>query len=187
MIKPGISAYVIVELKNKDGKVVKRLKFKSKSWVQNMALLLNGAFSSISFNLIDQLGNNVNVSPSTDVRAIFRVNAGSGNDTYGILIGTGTNAVSPSDYKLGSKIPNSTLPYSGTTVESLSGSSSGYSFTITRTFNNTGSDAITVSEIGLAISVVNTGILIARDLLSSPITVQPNQVLTVSYTISITP
>jgi len=187
MAKPGIHAYIDIQLKDKNGKVLKKLRFKSKSWVKNMAILLSGALSNTSFTLVDQSGNNANVPNNTDVVSVFKTNAPAGEDRYGILVGSGTNPVSPNDYKLYNKIPNSILAHSDTNVGQFTGNENGFTFAINRTFTNNGTQDVTVSEVGLAILAASLWILIARDLLSSPITVQPGQVLQVTYAISLLP
>jgi len=119
--------------------------------------------------------------------------AGDNDDSYGILVGSGSTPVSPSDYALASKIPHGTgtgqLDYDTHTVVSSYSSTSSY-VEIYRTFvNKSGSDVV-VREVGLvarsyAKDVADVKFLVARDVLPSPITVKPLGSLTVKYRISL--
>jgi hypothetical protein len=120
------------------------------------------------------------------------------DDTYGIVVGTGTAPVTPTDYMLASKIPHGTgsgqLDYDTHTIASSYTSSSSYA-EISRVFvNKSGSDVV-VREVGLIAwnyfkdtSAVrnNVKFLVARDVLPSPVTVKNLGSLTVRYRISLT-
>jgi hypothetical protein len=126
------------------------------------------------------------------------MNAADNDDTYGIVVGTGTASVTPTDYKLASQIPHGTgsgqLDYDTHTVTSSYTSSSSY-IQISRVFvNRSGSDVV-VREVGLMArnywkdrSAVRSDVkyMIARDVLPSPVTVKNLGSLTVRYRISLT-
>jgi hypothetical protein len=120
------------------------------------------------------------------------------DDTYGVVVGTGTATVTPTDYCLASKIPHGTgsgqLDYDTHTISSSYTSSSSY-VEISRVFvNRSGSDVV-VREVGLiawnyfrdnTAVRVDVKYLIARDVLPSPVRVKPLGSLTVRYRISLT-
>jgi hypothetical protein len=126
------------------------------------------------------------------------MNAADNDDSYGVVVGTGTATVTPTDYKLASQIPHGTgsgqLDYDTHTVASSYSSSSSY-IEISRVFvNRSGSDVV-VREVGLmarnyfrdSTAVINdVKFLIARDVLPSPVRVKNLGSLTVRYRIRLT-
>jgi hypothetical protein len=126
------------------------------------------------------------------------MNAADNNDTYGIVVGTGTASVTPTDYKLTSQIPHGTGPgqldYDTHTVASSYTLSSSY-VEISRVFVNRSGGDVVVREVGLIawnyfkdVDAVRNDVkfLIARDVLPSPVRVKPLGSLTVRYRISLT-
>jgi hypothetical protein len=124
------------------------------------------------------------------------MNAADNDDTYGIVVGSGTATVTPTDYSLASKIPHGTgsgqLDYGvHTATESYTGTSSYCE--ISRSFTNMSGAEITVREVGLIArnrfnypTSVDAKFLIARDVLPSPVRVKNLGSLTVRYRISLT-
>jgi hypothetical protein len=126
------------------------------------------------------------------------MNAADNDDTYGIVVGTGTATVTPTDYKLASQIPHGTgsgqLDYDTHTVASSYTSSSSY-VEISRVFVNRSGGDVVVREVGLIArnyfkddGAVRNDVkyLIARDVLPSPVRVKNLGSLTVRYRISLT-
>jgi len=122
------------------------------------------------------------------------IRAPSGDDNFGILVGSGTTPVSITDTNLASKIPNGTssgrLVYGATSIVA---SDVDY-IQWQRSFTNNSGASVTVNEIGLAVKVVRIEggsqvtyyVLIARDVITS--TSVPNGgTLTVKYKIKINP
>jgi len=144
---------------------------------------------------------------NASINVIFDINDGSNDSTYGIVVGSGTATPTPNDYALGKQIVNGTgsgqlvygahtinpEPVTTTTGTQSSTPSSGLlpvsgnttSWQISRTFQNQSGASITVSEVGIYTNIGGSFILIVHDLLSSPITIPNNAVLTIVYTISI--
>jgi hypothetical protein len=121
---------------------------------------------------------------------IFATNAGSGDASYGIQVGTGTAANSTSTYSLASQIANGTgsgqLSYGSHSYTWSTGSTN---TTATRTFINQSGASITVSEVGLVWKSNYAGpyaFLMIRDVLSSSFTVANGGSFVAQYTISIT-
>lgn len=123
----------------------------------------------------------------------------SGN-SIGILVGSGNTAFSADDYVLASIIAHSsegatdgTLGYRGMSpaTKTYNATSKVWTSVLAREFKNGGlsTTTLTVREVGLAwsgglFSSSGNTFLTARDVLGSPVTVAPGQVLTVNYEIS---
>jgi len=137
------------------------------------------------------------------------INAPSGNDSYGIVIGSGAAAgrtPSPFASNLTAKIPQGTasgqIEYGATSVSTTSVSGQTSSFTISRSFTNVSGSTINVTEIGIIayltgwamstssggapVNVSSDYVLIAYDIPSSAIAIQNGQTLTITYTFSVT-
>jgi len=162
MRKPNIDAYLTVIVTDKDGKVVYRRRYKSRSFVVGF---LNALYS-------DFTGANYFSSPN-------------------IVVGSGTAKPTINDTGLESQIGNGTgagqLQYgtdSLTTPVANTNTNTG-SMTWSKSFTNGSGGNVTVSEVGAYVNVGGTNYFILHDLLPSPITLSPNQVLTVVYTITI--
>lgn len=214
----------------KDGKVIKRGKQEMRSFVNNFMRYLANLFSMpttttavdtitaqtsyhkivFPYNITDKGGLIYDVAVGTALDtsspyalSILGVNAPSGLDTYGILIGSGTTAPTPSDYKLQSQYYEGTgtgfFLHGATTIEGPTVSGNTITIKISRTFTNqAGADQV-VSEVGLfarhhwRLANYNTfyispefHFMIARDVLASSVTVPNGATLTVRYIIQVT-
>jgi len=167
----NVDAYITIEIKDKNGNIIKRHKQHSHSFVKNFLSDLSSIFTG---------------GPGSSGGAL--------NYSKGIQIGTGTSPPTPNDTALTNPIANGTgsgqMQYpSNPSFGSIVVNGNTSSFTITSTMTNGSGASITVSEVGLMSQ--NTGApqfggLLAHDLLSSPITVPTGATITVSYTISVT-
>ena len=163
MRKPNIDAHLTVMVTDKNGKVVYRRRYRSRSFVVGFLNALNYDFQ--------------NKAP-----------AGSPN----IVVGSGTTKPSINDTGLTSQIGNGTgagqLEYGSdslvTPIINLNTNSA--SFTWSKSFTNGSGGNVTVAEVGAYINVGSNKYFILHDLLPSPITLGNTQVLTVVYTITIT-
>ena len=185
------------EIRDKDGKLIKKTRQKADSLVKNFAGLLRGimygAANNVSTPVKDTTGTIRNVPAVTaSGHSIMNVAAGVNDDSYGLQVGTGDAPVTRDDYKLESKISHGSgsgqLLYGAVTVESVNGTPPASRFRIIRTFTNNTTETITVKEIGL---VCLHGwqywtILIARDVLSTPQDVPSGATLTVRYIFEVT-
>jgi hypothetical protein len=119
------------------------------------------------------------------------------DDSFGIVVGSGSASVSPTDYSLASKISHGAgsgmLDYDAHLTATSFTSTSSY-IELARTFVNRSSDNVVVREVGIMArnywkddrGVRNdVKFLIARDVLPSPVTVKPLGILVVRYRISI--
>jgi len=162
MRKPNIDAYLTVMVTDKNGKVVYRRRYKSKSFVVGFLNALYADFTNV------------------------------GNiEAPDIVVGSGTLKPSITDTGLESQIANGTgagqLQY-GTdslTTPVTNVSSNTGSFTWSKSFTNGSGGNVTVSEVGAYVNVSGTNYFILHDLLPSPVTLGNTQVLTVVYTVTI--
>lgn len=119
----------------------------------------------------------------------FSINAESGEEYWGLVVGTGDMAEDNENYRLESKIPHGSgageLEHGGTSYNDPVASGSYYQWHIYRTFTNSSGSSIEVKEIGAQVryqaSPAAKYALIWRDVLSPTITVPNGQVLTVNY------
>lgn len=175
------------------GKKRKRLVFTKKHdpTVENFIKWLYPAFFGLGqVNMTDITGTSRAITWSSTTRC--QINGPEGNTNYGIVVGTGTNAVTITDYALQTQIVH------GNTAGRLYHEAvtfgipitSGYTryFEFQRSFaNNSGGD-ITVNEIGIYIYPTSQSYyyMYLRDVLSSGVTLSNGQALTVKYRITIT-
>ena len=167
----NIDAYITIEVKDKNGNIIKRHKQRSHSFVKNFLSELEYLFSA-SF-----------VPPETYKSSL-------GYST-GVQLGTGTTPPSPQDTALSDPIANGTgagqMVYpSSPTFSSIIVNGNTSTFTITSSITNESGSPITVTEVGLLAQsgAPFTGLL-THDLLSSPITVPNNTAISIIYTISV--
>jgi len=177
-------------VKDKKGRVTKRLKRKAHSFVANfikcLAVMLAGGKEAIT----DTGGTErYPFAHQNNLKA----NAGSGNASFSIQVGTGTNAVSINDTALQTLIAHGTgtgqLQYSAVTFGATACDASKCECTITRDFANGSGGDITVNELGLVLYMYDGSgryFLVARDVVSGGITVPNGQTLTVNYKIRAT-
>ncbi|MCD6359337.1 MAG: hypothetical protein J7M38_00650 [Armatimonadetes bacterium] len=110
------------------------------------------------------------------------------DDSHGILIGKGTDTVTPYDYKLADQIPNGIgagkMLYLDCVVKTHEVLGDIARVAIERRFVNASGNTITVTEFGLAVYDVSSGsvIMIIRDLVE-PIEVPNEYVLKVTYSL----
>lgn len=177
------------------GKKRKRLVFTKKHdpTVENFIKWISAALfytTGGAVSMTDITGTSRSVTWYATTRC--QVNGPEGNTNYGIMVGTGTNAVTMGDYALQTQIAHgngaSQLYHEAVTFGIPA--TSGYTryFDFWRSFaNNSGGD-ITVNEIGLYIYPTSQSYyyMYLRDVLSSGITLSNGQALTVKYRITIT-
>ena len=126
------------------------------------------------------------------------MNAPDNDDSFGIVVGSGSASVSPTDYRLASKISHGTgsgqLDYDTHAITTSFSSTSSY-VELARTFVNRSSGDVVVREVGIMARSLwkdaggirnDVKYLIARDVLPSPVTVKPLGVLVVRYRITLT-
>jgi hypothetical protein len=107
-----------------------------------------------------------------------------------IVLGSGDTAVTEDDYKLDTMIDPTaaTLEYISGEVPVISSAKTIYH--INNTLRNASANTLTIREIGLTARLAyswqsNEAILLAREVLSTPVTMQPNQVLNFAITVNL--
>jgi len=196
-----IGTRIELEVRSKDGKIIHKHEQESKSWLANFLRALRAIMYVDHDDNVETLKNTSgNEKGYPNLRyttsAIMSVKAPEGNDSYGILVGTGTKVVEPEDFNLDNKITNGSgtgqLLYGETSVENVGISGNIITLRITRTFSNNSGSSIVIREIGLVMTTeYESGydyFLIARDVLSegSEVSVPDGLTLTVRYVISVT-
>jgi hypothetical protein len=164
----GIGGFIEIEVIDKDGKVIERAREPMHSLTNNMAYWLD-IFRLGTINGRDTSGNDisdVSLSSVTNVSVL----APSGNDNYGIIIGSSNTSFSIFQYNLQSKYSNSQFSHGETAVDSISQSPLYSCTTYKRTFTNNTSGDLVVREVGL-VAMLQTGsttryMLLTRDVIS---------------------
>lgn len=200
-----LRCYFRLNILDKDKNLIKKGRaYKTKSFVKQFLQLWYRDIIVTSFtvkdtsgtNQLDASGNNLYHSPMTggesndftitDTNDYFV----GGNET-GIVIGTGTNAVTPSDYQLQTIIADgdssSQMKYYGGrydnyTVDTGTDESS---FDVSRLFKNDSGGSITINEIGFYCLDLDKKYCIIRDKLTSGVAVSDTEYLEVTYTFKI--
>lgn len=202
-------AYIEWEVKDKDGRIVKRGRQEAKSWVGNIVCFLSSIFYSGQFTQIGS-ANYYGYTPRADLKdtagvargvalyfgsataAPLGARAPAGEIEYGIAVGTGTNPPALGNFALQSRIGHGTGPgqlqYGAVTVEEMTKDTT-WLFRVVRSFTNASGAAITVYEVGLIVALPRdwsyySCFLLARDVISGGINVPDGATLTLRYVIS---
>ena len=180
-----IRAFINWKNYDKEGKLISEHEHEANSFVkQFLQFLINRFLDAVTISITDT--GNINRSASALAGV---VDAASGADILGIVVGTGINAVTISDYTLQTKIANGAgagqLSYGACTVDAnvtIDGSTAYVQ--IYRTFTNSSGGAITIKEIGIIGSYSSYKFLLERSLSENTIANAASATLT--YKISIT-
>jgi len=190
--------YVIVKVKNPKQRT-KVYRFKSRSFVGNFLTILSNSFQvNDGFSLTQAYpsSGSCQANANESVPGYYpwiTVNAGSGNDSFGIQVGSGTSSPTITDTSIESLIPNGNgagqLAYGAmTTISPVINSSNNTGYTqIQRVFINQSSVSITITEVAVVATFGGTPCkyLILHDLLPTPVTLQPNGTVTITYQFNI--
>ncbi len=176
----------------KTGRVTFRKKGKCHSFVKAFIQLLQMHWFLNSATITDTGNTSRALTPggSYGVETWMKVNAGVGIDTWGSVVGTGTNAVTINDYALQTKVLHGStagkLQYGGVTFGAPATDASNTTFIVTRVFTNASGGTIAVSEIGLICNQGSYYFLLIRDVLGSAVSIPNGQALTLNYTLKTT-
>ena len=188
-VKPNLSVEYEITVRDKNGKVIEHRREESKSLVKNFLLLLNAAFKLDYSSVVDTGGTARNASArcywhvswcnggggyTVTYYTGWTVLAGEGDDTFGIVVGTGDTPVTADDYNLESKIAHGTgagqLSYGAVTLyDPVVVDANKVKQQIIRSFtNNSGAD-ITVKEIGLIVKTSHDNylVMVIRDIITA--------------------
>ena len=192
----GLYGYWTFEIHDKDGVLVSTRKIPCHSYVKNMMIFLyNCMYTPGGVGMTDASGNGQTLCPeggngSNNPEYILAAQAGSGNASYGIVVGTGTTAVASNQTALVTKIATGTssgqLSYGSMSFGTIQTTGTASKFTMARMFTNSSGASITMSEIALYVLCDNTSsaacyFMILRDLITE--TINNNASLTATLTL----
>jgi hypothetical protein len=212
--KGVLEAYVELEVRDNNGKLTEKRKFRSGSFVANLLRLLrqmmiryttgtaNPATTYVitATEPIDHTntarGIIVYAKTATSVRNSLLAGAIEGETDFGIRVGRGTATPTPTDYNLETPIAHGSsanqLLYGAVTIDTLSIVGNTVTLGIIRTFTNNSGASIAVSELGLSVRIIRDAvdsladILVARDLIAPPVSVPYGSTLTLRYLLKTT-
>ena len=204
----NLDLFYELEVRDKNGNLISKRTGRSKSLVRNFALMLRGLMAGNIAGVVSGSTWNTKVTikatdgttfdyphlPSytedEDAPSAMEASALERTDKYGVVVGTGSTAVTRDDYKLESQVVDGfgdgQLVYGKTTVEDVNGDPPSSVFRIIRTFTNEGSTTISIYEIGLIVKAQDHYVLIARDVLDTAQDVPAGATLTVRYIFKVT-
>jgi len=199
--------YITLVVRDKDGKVVKRKRMAAKSWVGNIVGLLRALLAGLTIGTSGTVYGVYGCTPadlvdtSNVARGLCTTGpsgtylggvAGSGDDSFGIVVGSNDTPVAMTQFNVLGKISHGSgsgqLLYGATSITTLTKDSVWY-FKVTRTFVNQSGGDVVVREVALIFRffVTQTALgtfMLARDVIPGGITVPNGGTLTVEYTIS---
>jgi hypothetical protein len=193
-LEPGDFGCVVELLvKDREGQLTERQEFASKSFVANFLRLLACWFCNVSTpaaasQALQGMPHHAQDTTGAWERiyafaTFWRVNAGVGVVTYGIICGTGVTAPTVDDYVMETPIAHGAgagqLQYSAVTFGAPADDGTTSQFTVTRDFANASGGLVTVRELGIYVTAPNGYYLIIRDGVN--IAVPNGQTLTVNY------
>ena len=208
---PTIEAFLALEVFDKDGQPIWSHRQRSHSWVRNA---YNSIFTQLAGKNADDAtfgagklsGKNtagamvtgegvLGIAENADGTA-YGYRSSAGDDTFGILVGSGTNAESLEDFALQTKIANGVgagqLSYvaSDNHVITWTEATKTFKNELVRYFNNNSGGGVGINEVALVMKarrpVDGALIMMSRDKLSSTLTIPNTGQLKVTYTIQLT-
>jgi len=183
----GLKYDIELELRDKDGKLLKKWVQEGHSWVKWFLYIFYVYMMQTSLTITKTDGTSASFGPGAGLSGGLSIAGGYGSDTVGIIVGTSNLAWNIEQYKLDSKISHGNgsgqLLYGVTSVDDVSPMTNGYRIFVSRVFTNNSGASVIVKEVGIY-SALN--IMYARDVLTASVEVQNLQSLTVRYCIYFT-
>jgi len=185
-----VKGRVTFEIKDKNGKVIKKWTQPSRSFTYNYALMIYGLLFQTTVGLTDIYANTDTLYFASG--GTVNINAGSGIDYFGIVVGSGSRTINTSVlYQLILPITNGSgagqLNYQAMKNEYPLNSGTQSYFKFSREFINNSGGTVTISEVGVIASLLGWGqslevlALIIYDLPSSAINLTNGSSLTITY------
>jgi hypothetical protein len=179
-------------VKDSKGKILYHNKKVGNSAVANFLYILYIQFAAESVNYAsppdaqNTLGSNITGS----YNSAPTLNPDSGDDSFGMLFGSGNASPLPADYKI-TEIMNGitagTLSYfAQQAIQAPTVSGNNTSFVLSRSALNSSGAAININEIGIYVVIVGSVCMIYRDLTGLPLSVPNGSTFTANITFSIT-
>ena len=177
-----LKLHLEIEIIRPDGTTRYKERQNVNSWVKAAAQQFEAATKHANINIKTTTGGTTGHNPSVD--ATFRLDAAA---IRGILLGTGSTAVTADDFQLETVIDDGSA--SGELVraasveyEGILGTSTGYTVLFEKTFTNSSGASITINEVAIYhLSTGSTLIMGVRDVLSSGVVVLDNESVVVRY------
>lgn len=198
LVQGEVGAILELTVKDKDGKVTDYRIMRSESFVRQFLELLYAQVAGVyywsgspyQFSVVQVLDTSGARRPVYAYEGIFDCAAAAGDENKGIMVGTGTTALTIDDYQLETRIPHGTgagqLQYGNVAFGLPASDPTTSQFTITRDFANASGGSITVNEIGLyvrarTVSYGDQYFMVIRDVITGGIAIPDGQTLTVNY------
>lgn len=137
---------------------------------------MSGNGYGISWTLKSTAGSDVANSVSTAAQR------GNFFGALSMMVGSGTTAPTKDDYNLETVESGLTVVSSSSTISNAPSYTQDYILNYSRTYKNSTASPITISEVALYISYNSNNFIITRDVFT-PVTLQPDEVYTLSVTI----
>jgi hypothetical protein len=172
--------------RDKQGKIVARLRSEAKSWLKQWSQLIYGGMSGVAQTVTDTGGTGRSQSVTYDLLGVAAL---VGDATRGVVVGIGTTPVTINDYRLESQIAHGLgagqLDHQATQIiypPVVSGSEC--YFQIKRIFVNGSGGGISVNEIAIYGGITSTyEACIARDVLVGTVDIPDGGSITVIYSV----
>lgn len=167
-----------------DGKIVK-----CHSYVLQWLELIHVQLAQLTDFSITDVGS---TARDVDANSInLKGDAASGDDSYGIQVGSGSGAEDPSDVALGTKITHGTgagqLQYQAMSITAPAIDGDYVEYELARDFINSSGGAVTVNEVGMVLQghdgTAARYFLVLRDVLPDPPSIDDGETLPVKYTL----
>lgn len=187
-----ISLEVEAELTDRDGKVLSRTRRPAQSLLSNWAKMLRAHWAGVEVTLTEPTGGTGVWGTTYLMKNMY---AAAGDNSNGMQVGTGNQAVDKDNTQLVSLIAHGNLSgqlsYGAQTVEDISNPQANVSqWRCVRSFTNNYSSTITVKELGLVVANSWTApgkkAMIERTVLNPAMDVPTTQTLTLRYVFTVT-
>ena len=182
--------FYTIEVRDREGKLLRHFTRRSHSFVRQWNQIVNVQCKGTALAITDVGNVSRNVNQNT---ANLIMTGGAGSVAYGIVVGTGSTAVTINDYCLASRCEEGTglnqLNYQAGSVAAAAVSGSDCAFTVTRSAINNSGATIAITEIGIQVigdAGGNYYFLGIRDVLGSAVNVPDGGAITVVYTLKVT-
>ncbi len=187
-MKHAQSLTYVVEVTDREGRVLRRIEAPSRSFVEQWNKVINVQARQTASTIKDTGGVDRSVASSTNN---LRIQAAAGVITYGIRVGKGSAAVTISDYQLETPLTEGVgvdqLNHLLSTYTAPSVDGADCSFTIRRSMiNNSGATISGVWELGAYMRMGSYYGLAFRDVLGGSVDVPDGGAITVEYTLKVT-
>jgi hypothetical protein len=202
-----IRGFIEIEVRDSEGRVVQRGRHEMRSFLNNLLKFLEAFFrgdGAAGVSATDTGGSTRTIEGTHAYGAYGAYEASwmggaapAGDDSYGVLVGSGSSPVDLNQYALASKIPHGTgagqLSYGPTSLDDFgvdyTVSPPVYRFRLVRSFANASSSSVAINEVGFAVryrlAASEFRFLIARDVLPTSYTVPVGGSAAVAITVEV--